>query len=293
MLKSRLLGEPLLHFLVLGAALFGLYALSGARRGESAGSQEIVVSAGRVHSLTETFSRQWGRPPSDDELGGLVRDFIREEVLAREAMALGLDRDDTIVRRRLAQKMEFLSDDVGVGTQPTDDDLRAYLAAHPERFRVEARFTFDQVFLDRDKRGGRLDADAAALQATLNTNGGGPDLGLLGDSRLLDSHFEDVGRGEVEARFGARFAERLETLPLDHFEWPVESGYGFHLVRIDRRTPAYVPPFEAVRDAVAREWANANRTESKEAVLQTLLARYRVTIETRAANDPDPIAEVR
>jgi hypothetical protein len=283
-----------LHFLVLGAGLFVLYALIGSHRSESNASNQIVVTAGRLRSLAETFSRQWNRPPSEDELSGLVRDFVRQEVLAREAVALGLDRDDTIVRRRLAQKMDFLSDDIASAATPTDEELQTYLAAHPERFRVEARFTFDQVFLDRGKRGDRLEADVAKLQAALNAPGAALDLATLGDSRLLETHFEDVGRREVEANFGARFTERLETLPTGRFEWPVESGYGLHLVRVERRTPAHVPMLEAVRDSVVREWSEAKRAETKEAHLQSLMARYHVVIEAGATPlEPDRMAQVR
>src|SRR6185503_3715356 len=281
------LREPLLHFLGLGVALFALYAWIGAGRNDGARAGEIVVSAGRVRSLAETFARQWSRPPTDDELAGLARDFVREEVLSREAIALGLDRDDTIVRRRLAQKMEFLSDEVATVVAPTDDDLRGFLAAHPERFRLGARLTFDQVFLDRGTRGDALERDAAAMLAALNAPGAAPDVAQLGDSRLLPAHFEDVPRRDVEAQLGAR----LDELPLGRFVGPIESGYGAHLVRVDRRTPASTPPFELVRDAVAREWSDAKRVEMKEVQLQALLARYRVTVEPVApAPEHDRVA---
>ena len=291
-LTGYLAREPLFHFLVLGAALFALYAWAGARRGDTAVGGEIVVTAGRIRSLAETFSRQWSRPPSQDELTGLVRDFVREEVLAREAMAIGLDRDDTIVRRRLAQKMEFIADDTATVGEPTDDDLHAFLSTHPERFRVDARFTFDQILLDRMARGGTIEGDAAKLLAVLNEPGVAPDLAMLGDSRMLDAHFEDTSRRDVEARFGAGFVARLEELPIGRFEWPVESGYGPHLVRVRSRTPAHLPSLDEVRADVEREWSAAKGRERKEAHLQTLLSRYRVTIES-AAHDTDRVAAVK
>jgi hypothetical protein len=285
------LREPLLHFLGLGVALFALYAWIGAGRSDAARAGEIVVSAGRVRSLAETFARQWNRPPTDDELAGLVHDFVREEVLSREAIALGLDRDDTIIRRRLAQKMEFLSDEVATVAEPTEDDLRGYLAAHPERFRVETRLTFDQVFLDRGKRGDSLERDAATMLAALNAPGVAPDVAERGDSRLLPARFDDVSRRDVEAQLGARFAARLDELPVGRFVGPIESGYGAHLVRVDQRTPASTPPLESVRDAVAREWSNAKRVEMKDAQLKALLARYRVTVEPVApAPEHDRVA---
>jgi hypothetical protein len=284
--------EPLLHFLAVGAALFGLYAWLGGGGGDGARASEIVVTRGRIESLVETFARPRHRAPAEDELAGLVRDFVREEVLAREAIALGLDRDDTVVRRRLAQKMEFLSEDDAATTEPTDDELRAFLAAHPEQFRLDSRISFTQVFLDRERRGDALEADAAKLLAALNAPGIAPDPTTPGDGRMLEAHFENVGRADVEARFGADFVARLEQLPLGRFEGPVESGYGVHLVRVARHTPASIPALDEVRDAVAREWSAAKRLEAKERRLQAILARYRVTVEGGGAEEPDRIAGV-
>ncbi len=284
----RLLREPLLHFIAGGALLFGLYALVAApepERGEGAGD-EIVVTAGRIRSLAEPFARQWGRAPSDDELDGLVRAYVREEALARAALALGLDRDDTIVRRRLAQKMEFLTDEVVATAEPTEAELAAFLAAHPERFRVDARFTFEQILLDRGRRrGDRIDADAAALIAELESADRAAAAEPRGDARLLPARFEDVGRRDVEAQLGADFAARLDALPVGRFVWPVESGFGPHLVRLERRTAARAPTLDEARAEVAREWAAAKRRETQEAQVQALLARYRVTIAPETAAD--------
>lgn len=279
----RVLAEPLLHFLALGAAMFWLYAALGDHAGAG---PELVVSAGRIRGLAEAFTRRSNRPPSDDELAGLVRDYVRDEVLAREASALGLDRDDAVVRRRLAQKMEFLADEAPVAA-PTDAELREFVAAHPDRFRAEARVSFDQVLLDRLARGDGLEPAAARLLAILEQPGAAPDPATLGDGRMLPAHYDDLTRGDVEAQFGASFAARLDELPEGRFVWPVESGYGPHLVRVVRRTPAFVPELTAIRDDVAREWDAAKRVDAKEARYQTLLARYRVTIEPA---EPDRVA---
>jgi hypothetical protein len=275
--------EPLLHFLLLGALLFAIHTWAG-DRGRGTNRNEIVVTAGRVRSLTETFTRQWNRPPSPDELAGLVRDFVREEVLMREALALGLDRYDTIVRRRLAQKMEFLSDDLAAVGEPTAEALRAHLAEHPERFRVDPRFTFSQIHLDREKRGNALAADAAKLLGDLNAPDAAPNLDALGDSRLLDARYVNVSAREIDAQFGAAFAARLDTLPHGRWEGPIESGYGAHLVRIEAFTPGRLPALEEVRDRVAQEWTAARRSAAQEAHLQALLARYEVTVEPEAAS---------
>lgn len=271
---KRLLAEPLFHFALLGAALFGLYA--GLGRAPAGDDGRIIVTQGRVRSLAETFRRQWSRPPSEEELTDLVRDFVREEVLMREAVALGLDRDDTIIRRRLAQKMEFLSEDLVAMVAPREDDLRAFLVAHPERFRTETRFTFSQIHLDPQKRGAALAGDAAALLREARSGG---DARLVGDSRLLDAEQRDVARNDVEASFGSSFAARLAEIPLGFWEGPIPSSYGVHLVRVERRQLGHIPPLADVREAVAREWTAARRVALKTAQLQGLLARYRVTIE--------------
>ena len=273
---KRLLAEPVLHFLLLGAVLFGLHAALGRGPEHDAPGADVTVSRDRIAGFAETFARQWGRPPSEDELSALVRDFVREEVLMREAILLGLDRDDTIVRRRLAQKMEFLSEDLVAAVVPGEDDLRDFLAAHPERFRTETRLTFSQVHLDPQKRGAQLDADAAALLDRLRA---GSAAIPAGDSQMLDAEQRDITSREVEATFGPAFAARLAELPVASWEGPIASSYGAHLVRVERRLVGGVPPLDDVREAVAREWTAARRAEVKTAQLEGLLSRYRVTIE--------------
>lgn len=273
---KRLLAEPLLHFVLLAAVLFGLEAaLRHVPAGDASGG-ELVVARERIASLADGFARQWGRAPSEDELAAMVQDFVREEVLMREALRLGLDRDDAIVRRRLAQKMEFLSEDLVAMAPPTEDDLRAFLAASPGRFRTPERFTFAQVRLDPAKRGDALVADADALLRALRAGG---DVRAMGDDRMLDPEQRDVARHDVEATFGPEFASRLAELPVGDWQGPIPSAYGAHLVRVERRQPGEVPPLAEVHDAVAREWTAARRAELRRAQLEGLLARYRVTIE--------------
>lgn len=276
---KRVLSEPLLHFALLGLALFGLHAALARPDESRAAEAEIVVTAGRIQSLAETFARQWNRQPTEVELAGLVRDFVREEVLVREALALGLDRDDTIVRRRLAQKMEFLGADVAALVEPTDEELAAYLDAHPATFRVDARFTFRQVFLDRQARGAALDAQAAELLAALEAPGSTLDAESLGDSRMLPARLVDAPRSEVDAQFGAGFAARLEELEPGRWHWPVESAYGPHVVHMERRVSGRKPALAEVREVVTREWSLARRGTLEEARFQALLARYTVTME--------------
>lgn len=265
---KRWLKEPLFQFLLIGLGVFGLNALVS-RPGEE-GDRDIRVTQGRIQSLAETFRRQWSRPPSQEELNGLVNDFVREEVLMREALALGLDRDDVIVRRRLAQKMEFLSEDAASIMKPTDADLRAYLADHPQSFFVPPRYTFSQIALEQT-------ADAPTLLDALNKKKVVPeDVNVI---RMLEVDQNDMSATEITAQFGPEFTALLEKLPLDRWDGPVASGYGLHLVRVMTRVPGRTPRLEEVHDAVLTEWSAAKRQEVKDAQLRELLARYSVTIE--------------
>jgi PPIC-type PPIASE domain len=274
---KRLLKEPLLHFLVLGAAIFAVYNWLPKR--SSAGPGKIVITQGEIEHLATTFAKSWQRPPTAEELAGLVRERVREEVYCREAMALGLDSDDSVIRRRLRQKMEFVSDDIAAQSEPSDADLNAYLQAHADSFRVEQRFTFRHVYLNPEKHGKNLARDAAQLLAQLNEASGKVDSSALGDSFLLEQHFDAVPTSEVAKQCGERFAAKLRELSPGRWQGPIESGYGMHVVFVEERTKEGMPQLAEVRDVVQREWANARRLESNEQFYQRLLKRYTVMIE--------------
>jgi hypothetical protein len=270
--------EPLLHFLFLGAILFVAYSMMQTPgRGDEPG--EIVVTQGQIEHLAASFARTWQRPPSGEELAGLVRDRIREEVYYREAMAMGLDKDDTVIRRRLRQKMEFISDDIAARTEPTDEQLNTYLQTHADMFRVEPRFTFGQVYLNPEKRGEDLDRDMMKLLSLLNQPDNNTDLATLGDSLMLEQQFVALPASEVAKRFGEHFAAQLGELIPGAWQGPVESGYGVHLVLVSERSEGQLPMLADVRDSVRREWDNAMRLEANEKFYQELLKRYTVTIE--------------
>src|SRR5664280_2688315 len=258
---KKLVREPLLHFLVLAAALFAVYSFVS--KGSSNEGGKIVITQGQLASMWESFTQTRQREPTRDEWEGLIRERVREEVYYREALALGMDKDDLIIRRRLQQKMEFVSDDVAAQAQPTDDELKAYLQTHPDSFRVEQRFTFRQVFLNPEKHGKSLARDTAQLLAQLNQDGSKTDISTLGDSIMLDKQYAlsatDVGR-----LFGDKFAKALGGLPLGQWQGPVESAYGVHLVFASERQEGAVPALADVRDAVRREWDNARRLEAND-----------------------------
>jgi hypothetical protein len=273
----QLFREPLLHFLLLGAGLFVAFGLMGKR--PSVESGQIVITQGQIEYLAAGYNRVHGRPALPEELEGLIRDYVREEVYCREALALGLDRDDPVIRNRLRLKMEFISDDVAAQAEPTDEQLRSYLKEHPDAFGIEPRFTFSQVYLNPERHRENLAHDAAQLLTRLNQTGDKADVSELGDPFLLEHKFVALAASEVAKQFGEKFAAKLGELPRDQWQGPVQSGYGVHLMFVSETTEGRVPTLEEVRDAVRREWANAPRLAANEKFYQELLKRYTVTIE--------------
>lgn len=277
----ELLREPLVHFLLGGAALFLLYggvAEPGAERPD-----RIVVGEEQVAMLAQTFRRTWMRPPTAAELEGLIDDHVTEEVLYREALALGLDRDDLVVRRRMRQKMEFLNEGLAEG-EPSDEELRAFLEANPERFRAPPRVSFTQVFVSPDGDGA-ADARAAALLARLRA---GADPAALGDPTLLPRRLSLAPPSQVEGSFGAGFAEHLAELPEGVWSGPIASGFGLHLVRVSGREPARLPALAEIRGAVGREWAAEQDDAARERFHRALRARY--DVEVRRPEAPPEVA---
>jgi hypothetical protein len=281
---KRLLREPLVHFLLLGGVLFAADGMLAKRATTEPG--KIIVSQIRIDHLKEGFARTWLRAPTTEELEGLIRDYIREEVYYREALAMGLDRDDTIIRRRLQQKLEFLSENIGDLTQPTDEELRAFLQNHPDQFRSQRRFSFHQVYLSLERHRHSLAGDAEELLGQLKSSNSS-DASKLGDPSLLEHRFTDVEATEVAKQFGEKFANALNDLPLREWQGPVESSYGIHLVFVDERTERRSPALKDVRDAVRRELLNVRRLESNKQFYDGLRKRYTISIEPAPAINSD------
>ncbi len=277
---KKLVREPLLHFLVLAAMLFVVYSLVS--KGSSSEGGKIVITQGQLASMWESFTQTRQHEPTREEWQGLIRERVREEVYYREALALGMDKDDLIIRRRLQQKMEFVSDDVNARAEPTDEELKAYLQAHPESFRLEQRFTFRQVFLNPEKHRSSLARDTSRLLAQLKQEGGKADISTRGDSIMLGKQYEELPASEVAKQFGEKFTAALGGLPLGQWQGPVESAYGVHLVFVSQHLAGTVPEFADVRDAVRREWETARRQEMNDKLYRELLKHYMVTIENPA-----------
>jgi hypothetical protein len=271
---TRWLKEPLLHFAVLGLGLFASYRLISNDDGSS--TQEIVVDAPRIAALAEQFVRTWRRPPTREELDGLVQSYVRDEVLYREGLALGLDRDDPVIRSRIRLKMEVLGD--GPETEVGDADLQEWLDAHADRYAVPARYDLRQVFFDPSRRGATLAVDLdAALRDLQREPEAEP--ATLGDSTLLSADFVDVTRADVAAQLGEEVAAEVVDAPLGRWFGPVASAYGVHLLRVAVREEAKAPSLADVRDAVERDVRYAQSEAASEALYARLRTRYTVRID--------------
>jgi hypothetical protein len=284
----KLIREPLFHFLLLGVVIF--FIASRMRNSSIGVAEKIVVTQSEMESMVVGFSRTWMRPPTQEEMQGLIDDYVREEVLYREARAMGLDQDDVIVRRRMRQKFEFLAEDLATHDHPTDQELEAYLQQHLDRFREEPSVSFEHIFLSREKRGPSTDAEAKEILRDLSGKNAGIDVEKFGDAFLLPSRFEKTSAAETARLFGENFARELATIKPGGWAGPIESSYGLHLVRVDARTPGVAPPLENVRDSVFRDFLNDRRKRELDAQYFKLRARYVVVIESP---EPPKVAEAR
>jgi hypothetical protein len=276
--RLTLYKDPLLHFVVAGAILFAGYALINRSETNMPATDPVHIGEGDVRWLKETFANQWQRTPTDEELRGLVAGFLEEELFAREAKSLGLDQNDTIVRRRLAQKLAFLVDDTSRIVEPTDDELRRLYHADAERFRVEARLSFTQVFFNPERRQ-HAETDAEAALMSISTTGGDDSATTMGDPILLETEFHDVDAQTVSNVFGSDFARTVFLLKPGSWAGPVKSGYGVHLVRITDTRLATLRPFQEVRPKVLEEWRRQREDQTKAMYLGKLREKYGVVID--------------
>jgi hypothetical protein len=280
---ASIFAEPLVHFLLIGAILFAVY--SYLQSDTRSNPQRFLVSAGKIEHLASLFTRTWQRPPTRVELEGLIDDYVREEIAYREGMKMGLDEDDTIIRRRIRQKLDFIADDLGSQIEPTEEQLTTFLNENPDIYRIDPRITFQQVFLDPDRHAVDLQESMAKLLNTLQSD---PTVAAdqLGDQTLLEYQNTDRTKRDVASNFGPRFAEEIVKLPLQQWHGPIRSSYGVHAVYITERTEGRLPTLNDVRDLVRRDWEQKHRKDLIESFYQGLMKKYEVAIEW-----PDPVAE--
>jgi len=268
-----------MQFLLIGACIYAAYALFGASDDEQA-QRTVTISEARIENLSAMWEKRWNRPPTEVELVGLVRAWLREDILYREALAMGLDDDDHIIRRRLAQKLEFLTNDIVQMQEPDDAELEAYFSDNVERFRAPDRVTFTHVFFNPDAREDATLDDAAAaltrLQAAGEPNG---EVIEEGDRFMLQNYFAQASALDIRRAMGSGFADSVVQLEPGRWHGPVLSGFGTHLVYVYKFDAAPPPELAAVRDEVLNEWRREQAQKFDVDFLESLKSRYEIVIE--------------
>jgi peptidyl-prolyl cis-trans isomerase C len=265
----QLAREPLIHFILIGAVLF-----SGLTMIKSLERPVVRLDAQDLNQLAAYWAVQMQRPPNKVELAGIIRDRIDEELLAREALRLGLDKDDMIVRRRLAQKMAFATDDVTELTEPSEAALRAYYAKTADHYAAPARVAFQQVFFSGDRPHGGAEKAAAQALGRAEEDQREPE----GDPFLFPLAYDDVAVQDLLRDYGGAFVMTLETAPIGTWQGPVLSPYGWHIVKVTTRHQAAAAAFEPVRGQVRDAYLAERRTEANATFLRDLRKRYRVVV---------------
>jgi len=275
----KFLQEPLVQFFVIGMCIYAAYGLYGTPD-EGFADNTIVVDASRINAFKTAWQQRWNRPPTEQELNGLINQFIREDILYREAIAMGLDKDDPITRRRMAQKLEFLSKDIASLKQPVDGELESFFEENRELYKTPDLITFTHIFIDPDKRGDATLDDAALLLSELQA-AGPPDSSVpgLGDRFMLQNYYPQKTELEIRKLFGSGFTTSIMQLEVEQRHGPVLSGYGTHLVYVNALEIAPLPKFEDVQANVMENWQAVQQEEFNEAYFESLKSRYQIVIE--------------
>lgn len=269
---TKLLKEPLLHFMLIGAGLFGLYAWVNPE--EENDAEKIVVSEGRIEQLVSVYQKTWQRPPSENELKAMIDDYVLEEIYYRQAVAMGIDQDDTIIRRRMRQKLEFLTGDVLMSTEVSDADLEKYLSEHPDKFSKDAVYTFEQVYINPQKHEGTI---AEYLKQTKAKLVAGED--VASDSYFVAREQKALPAWKVDREFGANFAAKLSELEAQTWSEPLNSGLGVHFIKVTKLEAGTVSKLADVREQVKREWLYDEKLERRRSFNEKFLEQYDVVIE--------------
>ena len=269
---KKIMREPLVHFLLIGAGLFLLFNFTTGPAGDKA--NRIVVMPGQVEQMTAIFTRSRMRPPTEQEMAGLIESYLRDEIYYREALAMGLDKDDGLIRRRMRQKVEYILEDISAQADPTDEVLTDFMQKHMDRYRLEAQISFRQVYLNPDRRKDMV-GDARKILVRLRV---GTDPETLGDPIMVRHKFDLASEREVERAFGKSFARQILKVEPGDWAGPVLSGLGGHLLMVSERKDGRMPELAEVRTMVERDWQAQRRKELKDITFRKLLEGYEVVM---------------
>jgi parvulin-like peptidyl-prolyl isomerase len=286
---KRIVREPLLHFMVLGAALFALYSYMEADT-ESGSDYEIALTLDELYQLNSLFEAQWHRSPTPEEFAGMVETKVQQEVLYREALAMGLDQNDEIVKRRMAQKVRFLAEDMAAAQEPSREELQGWYEENSDMFALPKRVSFRHLYFSPDSRGARAHEDAAATLARLE---GQPvdfeSAESLADRFMYQDYYADQTSVALAKDFGPQFAVAVGSLPPGSWQGPVESGFGWHLVYIDSVIPGRVPAFDEIEGEVKTAWLGVQKEIGWQKAYEEMRARY--TLRIPVPVDDEALAE--
>jgi len=272
---GRALREPLVHFVVLGAVVFGCYRLVNHQTEAAPNAQRIEITNDDLRQLAVVWLAQGREKPTTEQLQSLVNQKADMEMLVREAIALGLDKDDEVIKRRLAQKMDFLLADVAALAPPTNEELATWFAAHKAEFTKPPRISFRHLYFSPDKRGRSAhDAAEASLARVAGHSPASLETADIADPFMFHYNYVDVTPEQMAKEFGGAFASALFELKPGDWRGPIESGYGWHLIWIDSLEPPRVPTFEEVRPRVVQAWQEEKYNEVKQRAMDDIRSRY-------------------
>ena len=280
--SSRLkavLREPLLHFLLLGVVLFAAHSYLSRGRSGVESSGQITLTAEDLRQMEMYFESQWRRQPTADEFKGMLDDKVEEEILYREGLAMGLDRDDIIVKRRMAQKMRFLAEDVATAHEPTTGELRTWFVKNSQKFARPGRITFRHAYFSPDSRGQHAHDDAVdALAKVAGEPEDSKAAPLHADRFMFQEYYRDRSSEQLAKELGPQFAQAIFALKPGAWRGPIESGYGWHLVFVESFTPIRVPAFEEVESDVKVAWLSDQKEDAWRKAYQKMRASYTVLL---------------
>lgn len=281
---TRLFKEPLIQFLIIGAAIYGAYALFGSPE-EDYRDNIILVDSNRIDAMISQWESRWQRPPTRQEIDGLIQQYIKEDVLYRQAVSMGLNEDDPITRRRMAQKLEFLTSDLAQMQEPAEGELETFFEENEAAYRDPDRISFSHIFFDPDARGDATLDDADQLLAQLKAEGEPTEEMLQqGDRFMLQNYFAAASERDIRRQLGSGFAESVIALEPGQWHGPVLSGYGVHLVYVFAFQEAPAPQLEAVRERVLEDWHTVKREEFNQQFLKSLKERFEIIVDELPAD---------
>ena len=279
----HLFREPLVQFLLIGAVLFGLYSLTQSGRQATGAPKEIRLSLDDIAQLTQLYQSQWRRPPTSQELERMVENKVQQEILYREALAMGLDKDDEIVKRRMAQKMQFLAEDVAAAREPTTAELRSWFEKNSAQFAQPPRLSFRHVYFSPDQRGARARDDAELALAKLAGQPVDAKIARsLADPFMFQDYYRDRAPDYLAKEFGPPFALAVAKLAPGSWQGPIESGFGWHLVFVDTAIPGRVPDFEEIEPDVRTAWLGEHKALAWEKSYMGMRANYTLLLPAPA-----------